>query len=316
MSDEIDPATGKPIIDETRRLEVLRQVVSGPDPDEIQMADILAKKTGVMVAIPNMESKITTPLALWLIQLSYRTVDAECPWFFKIYVPNDLTPIEWARNQCVREFLRDPYYKRLWFVDSDMLPPGNALELLDHDDPIVSGMSYIWSSENVDAEGFYRPPYMKINAFNYRPEHQDFMSLVPERDGRAFYCDAAGCAFMVIRRELLEDMPEPWFRYPRDPYGRGLRGEDMDFCLRVKELGGRVLYIPKVQVGHIKPTDLKQVVNYGIATMRETAEGLRKIARDKVHAALQKIRFPGEKPAKEDEAVRPLTLAVVEGGKG
>src|SRR3972149_2539557 len=88
--------------------------------------EILSRKTGVMVAIPNIQAHINTALAIWLIQLSYKTIDAECPWFFKIHVPNDYTPVEYARNMCVREFMKDPFYKRLWFIDSDMIPPNNA----------------------------------------------------------------------------------------------------------------------------------------------------------------------------------------------
>lgn len=275
--------------------------------------EFLSKKTGVMIAVPNLGSQIVTPLMMSLLELPYRTFADNCPFFFKIHLPPDLTPVEYARNECVREFLKDPFYKRLYFIDADMNPPPNWLDLLDHDEPIVSGMTYIWMGGRPDERGFYLPPMMKINAFDYRPGFEDFISRIPSPDNQQFYCDAAGASCMVIRRDVLEAMPEPWFRTIRDPYGKGLRGEDLDFCKRAKELlDVRVLYIPKVTFGHIKRTDLNEVTKYGISAMRNIIRQM-KAAPDKIDS-LPDIRFSGEAPP-PDEGVLPKSLKVVQGGK-
>lgn len=282
--------------------------------DEATINEVLRNKTGVMVAIPNLGSKVSTPLTLWINALAFLTIDVNCKYFFKVYLPNDLYPHEWARNQCVRAFMSDPYFKRLWFVDADMVPPGNFLDLLDFDEPIVSGMTYIWSSEHEDDDGHYVPPRVKISAFNYRKDHDDFMSVIPPTDGRSFYADASGGACFVIRRDVLEKMPEPWFRTIRDPYGKALRGEDLDFGLRCREKGIRTLIVPKVRFGHIKQVDLKQVTDYCIASIRDVADGLRKKDYPDVETfkkALPRIKFPGEK---QEEVVAPVSLKAVEGG--
>lgn len=281
--------------------------------EQAELNDVLKNKIGIFIAIPNMASMINTAMALWFQEIVVKTFDSNCPYFFKVYMPNDLIPIEWARNQCVMEFLKEPYFKKLWFVDADMIPPFNAFDLLDFDAPLVSGMTYIWSSERFDDDSNYHPPLMKINAFDYRPDRDDFVSRLPSPDGRTFECDATGAACLVIKREVMEDMPEPWFRTPRDPYGRTLRGEDMDFTFRCKQRGHRPLYIPRVQFGHIKPLCLKQVCTYGMASMRAVIERTKGLSPEDAVKVLPEIRFPGEKV--RDEAPVPKKLQILEGGK-
>lgn len=274
----------------------------------------LAKKTGVMIAIPNLGSQINTALTMWLIGMAYRSLDGECPYFFKLHMPNDLVPVEHARNECVREFLRDPFYKKLFFIDADMIPPANAMMLLDYDAPMVSGMTYIWGGGAPDKHGFYIPPKMKINAFDYQPLSDDFISKMPPNDNKAFTCDAAGAACFVISRELLEEMPEPWFRTKRDPYGAGLRGEDLDFCLRANGLGKRVIYVPSVQFGHLKLMDLSEVTKYGLCSMRNLIRNIKAAGTDlaKIASLLPDITFANEAP---DPEIVPHDFKLVEGGK-
>jgi hypothetical protein len=288
------------------------QARPGIDDDTI---NFLNSKTGIMVAIPNLGGKINTPLAMWLLGLSYRTIDPESRYFFKIHMPFGLSPVEYARNECVREFLSDPYYKKLWFIDADMIPPPNAFDILGFDDDIVAGMTYVWKGGVVDNKGVYQPPKMQINAYDFRPQHEDFISRMPHNDNRSFYCDAVGAACMTISRKLLEVMPEPWFRTLRDPYGAGIRGEDLDFCKRAQDLQGtKVLYVPKVQFGHVKELDLNEVTKYGLVSMRNIIEQVKKFDPDSVAAkGLPNIRFQGENVEQSLEGA-PTVLKVISGG--
>ena len=277
---------------------------SGPDTpeakrnwsDEAQVSEILKKNTGVMVCIPNLQASINTSLAIWLQSLAFKTIDINCPYFFKIHMPNDLVPIEWARNQCVREFMKDEYFKRLWFVDSDMIPPANALDLLEYDGPIVSAMTYIWAHEKFDNER-YVPPHVRINGFRYQQKTDDYMSLLPNQTGDPFTCDAAGMAVTVLSREMLLRMPEPWFRGHRDPYGQLLRGEDLDFCKRANDLGYSVTYVPRIIWGHTKQVDIKQITKYGMAAVRQVVDAHKRTGK------LPEIVFPGEEAATPVEQV-------------
>lgn len=284
---------------------------AGHGPSSKTLEEIVQAKTGILVCIPNMGSEVSTPLVHFIASLTFKTIDPECPWFFKVMMPNDLSPVEFARNHCVREFLKDEFYKRLWFIDADMVPPGNACDLLEHDDPMVSGMTYIWSGEKVDSDGFYKAPGLKINAFSWRPESRDFISMLPKSTGDAFYCDAAGTSCLVVRREVFLDVPEPWFRVPRDPYGAALRSEDLEFTRTATSRGHQCLYMPKVQFGHIKKVDLRQVLNYGLASTRGVMEKLRDKVDPTLAEQLPQIRFPGERPAPAPTI--PKDFKIVEG---
>ena len=299
---------------EQERMGNMSDLQARPGIDE-ETLKFLKSKTGIMVAIPNLGGKINTPLAMWLLGLSYRTIDPDTPYFFKIHMPFGLSPVEYARNECVREFLADPYYKKLWFIDADMIPPPNAFDILDFEDEMVSAMTYIWKGGLLDKAGVYQPPKMQINAFDFRPQHEDFISRMPAMDNRSFYCDAVGAACMTISRKLLEEMPEPWFRTLRDPYGAGMRGEDLDFCKRAQDLHQtKVMYVPKVQFGHVKELDLNEVTKYGLVSMRNIIEQVKKNDPESLSAkGLPDIRFQGEDLARSLEGA-PRVLKVVGGG--
>jgi hypothetical protein len=285
-----------------------------PTPDqERAMEDFLKHKTGVFVAIPNLGAAIGVALSNWTDFLAFKTLDMECPWFFRVYKPNDLTPVEYARNECVREFLADKRMKRLWFIDADTNPPGNALDLLDFDEPMVSAQTHIWMNAYLDGDGFYKHPIIKANAFKWRRDLDDFLSIVPANDGKPFYCDATGAASLVIKREVIEDMPEPWFRTVRDPYGKMKRSEDLDFTKRATDRRHQLLYVPQVTFGHLKHIDVKQIVRYGTAAMRDIIRKV-KAADDleKLKASLPDIEFAGERPAVQEEAAP--RLEVISGG--
>lgn len=269
--------------------------------------EIMARKEGIFVAIPNIGATMSTTLAMWINHLAFVTIDQDSPYYFKVFLPNDITPIEYARNVCVHEFMKDPYFRRLWFLDSDMMPPDNAIDLLDSPAGITSGMTYIWHCEQISEKG-YTPPALNINAYNYRPATNDFQSQIPPTDHKAFECDAVGMACAVIKREVFEHVSEPWYRTLRDGHGRTLRGEDLDFCKRANEHGYRVFYNPKVAFGHQKTLDLQQVLRYGISCMKNVADRVR--AGDKPPV----IKFGGQKDEERPKA--PKTFEVMESHVG
>ncbi len=272
--------------------------------DRLTLAEALGRKEGIFVAIPNIGATISTPLSYLISALNFKTVDVNEPYFFKVFMPNDVTPVEYARNVCVQEFLKDPYYKRLWFLDADVIPPANALDLLNcPDEGIVSGMTMIWNCEDVGKDGTYVPPSMKINGFKWLRKDDNFQSMVPPRNSTGFHCDAAGAAALVIKREVFDAVGSPWFRTLRDPLGRMLRGEDLDFCRRAALKGHRVWYRPDVAFGHRKFIDLLEVTKYGVYLMKQLS--------DRIHAggAVPNIYLPGEKP--KQDAPAPANLEVV-----
>lgn len=67
-----------------------------------------------------------------------------------------------------------------------------------------------------------------------------------------FEVDAAGSAGMLIRRETLDLMGDPWFHSTPDTQGRSVTmNEDVTFCLHARELGQRVFATTAATMGHL-----------------------------------------------------------------
>lgn len=169
--------------------------------------------------------------------------------FFKCFVgmqiPEGVEFIEVAKSaihvaremvavKCVREG-----YDWVLFIDDDMtFPPDIIHQMLSHNAPIVSGMCFkriepytpcFYEKCDLHKEGIYLKPF-------------DVEDVPTE----PFIAEAAGAACMLIRREVFEKLPAPWF-LPL-PFS----GEDIAFCLKAKAAGIPILIDPKPVIGHIE----------------------------------------------------------------
>jgi len=68
-----------------------------------------------------------------------------------------------------------------------------------------------------------------------------------------FPVDAAGSAGMLIKREVLDEMGDPWFYSTKDTEGRGVvLNEDVTFCTRARHEHGFTVYASADStMGHI-----------------------------------------------------------------
>jgi GT2 family glycosyltransferase len=164
-----------------------------------------------------------------------------------------------ARNGIVRTFLKSADSDWLWMIDTDMVFKPDALELLLEaadpvDRPIVGGLCF-----GKALDGFVYPTLYKLNddenAFQYMHDY-DRDSLVQ--------VDATGAACLLMHRSALEKVreiytePMEWFQ---DIIWQGLdTGEDITFCLRLREVGVPVYVHTGVHIGHVKPQIVDQSV--------------------------------------------------------
>ena len=76
---------------------------------------------------------------------------------------------------------------------------------------------------------------------------------VPPPGSPPFEVDAAGSAGMLIRREVLDRIGDPWFYSTTDREGRQITlNEDVTFCMRLRhEFGYRLFATPDVVLGHL-----------------------------------------------------------------
>jgi hypothetical protein len=62
-----------------------------------------------------------------------------------------------------------------------------------------------------------------------------------------FEIDAAGNAGMLIRRHVLDELGDPWFKSSGGVY----LNEDVTFCADVRQLGYRIYATADVTMGHL-----------------------------------------------------------------
>lgn len=119
-------------------------------------------------------------------------------------------PIDAARNDIVREFLKSSS-EALLFLDADMRHPADLPErLLRHDVDVVTGLYFM-----------RRWPY-QATAMVAHPTQPGVNQYKAVHVGRGLQpIDVGGAGCLLIRRHVLEAIAaaggENWFRYQRDP---------------------------------------------------------------------------------------------------
>jgi hypothetical protein len=90
-------------------------------------------------------------------------------------------------------------------------------------------------------EGYHDTPTFDVVPWNEIPE------------SGVFEIDAAGSAGMLIRREVIEAVPDPWFYSTTDRDGRQVvLNEDVTFCTRIRrEHGMRIFATADAVLGHL-----------------------------------------------------------------
>lgn len=145
-----------------------------------------------------------------------------------------------ARNLIVEKARKDGA-THILFIDDDMIFPQDAfLRLLSHDVDIVTGLAFRRSAP-------YRPVIFKCIDKN-------MWTVDAVREG-LIDIDACGSAFVLIKMEVFEKMPKPWYVFGDKSLGIyedvGGLGEDMSFSLKAKRLGFSVKCDTDLIITHI-----------------------------------------------------------------
>lgn len=153
-------------------------------------------------------------------------------------------PVEQARNDLVARVLFDPAFKdvtHLLWIDDDMVFTPDALRrLLAHDLAIVGGLCH----------GRRAPHYAPIlchkqanSALGYTYQHDYPQGLVT--------VDATGGAFILVKREVYEEIERRFPTPGEGPYTNRGCGEDISFCERAAECGYKTVVDTTLEIGHI-----------------------------------------------------------------
>jgi len=267
-------------------------------------AVVADRRQKVLIALPTMTS--VTP---YLVPILFNLGQSKD---FRVYfhLETEVSFHSFARNKCVRKFLEsDADY--IFFIDSDTVPPPNALDLAKLDKDIVSGAVGCWLRDkllpsiwmNADCEQCVNwkqfekdgtihddSQYLadgkilcRWNPFKsgYQPFYERGKGFL---EGRQCRCHgtgldpwvfrvhrkiiepkpfntegSVGAAMLMIRRNVLEKMPWPPFRFLFKESEEILLGEDQYFCWMARKMGFEVWAHPQMIGRHIKMVDLRNV---------------------------------------------------------
>jgi hypothetical protein len=149
------------------------------------------------------------------------------------------TYVQLARQELANVCLRDDVDFSLW-LDSDMRFPKDVLiQLLLHREPIV-GINY--STRGVPAN------FVAIKKVGGK-DGPGYKLATTEKSTGLEEAEAIGFGAVLIRKDVFrtlhEKMPTekhgPWFKVDWCEHLKRVRGEDVNFCLRAREVGFRIM---------------------------------------------------------------------------
>ena len=141
-----------------------------------------------------------------------------------------------SRENIAMEFLKSDC-THLLFIDSDMVFPEDGADILFKRDRDIIGADYNMRMLPLTST-------VKI----YDENGKDVSKGYP--DG-TFECFAVATGFMMIKREVFEKLPHPWFNHEHDNKGNMITGSDMYFCKKAREEGYKIFCDPSIKVLHI-----------------------------------------------------------------
>ncbi|HZX34326.1 MAG TPA: hypothetical protein VFF09_03005 [archaeon] len=132
-----------------------------------------------------------------------------------------------ARNSCARDAIKNNS-DYLFLLDADILAPPNVIEkLIEKGKDAISGPYHL-------KEPPYRPLAYKKSAV--KGVYDIFTGIEEEK---MYEVDGVGGGCLLIKREVLEKIGEPYFHFSLD--GKDI-GEDLYFSFKAQEKGFKLWY--------------------------------------------------------------------------
>jgi len=159
------------------------------------------------------------------------------------------TLIHTARNVLANEFLATDCEWAFW-LDSDMVLPANTIPVMIRwakklNAQFLTGVYY-------QRVGDHKPLVLLRNEdrVNYKEDYEHSMVIVPEGNKTPFKVHCCGFGCVLMHRDVLMKMDQPFFKYEYPPGKREL-SEDFYFCINARKKGIDLWAIPELTCGHI-----------------------------------------------------------------
>jgi len=158
-------------------------------------------------------------------------------------------PLDYVRNSLLRTLQQQHQYSHLFMVDDDVGLPLDALDKLLACDatlatgcyPALSPTGIKWVLGNKCSDGHYRLLEGLVSSC------------------KPFQVDVGGAGCLLIRRDLVEKVEWPWFKWVEYSDGHQMT-EDIHFFDKCCEAGIRTTVEPTVICDHFKAVNLRTVV--------------------------------------------------------
>jgi len=196
----------------------------------------------IYIACPNI-GEIHSALSQRLLEIIALNRQHEYIFNFRIG-----QPISSQRNTIVNDFLTTDA-DVLWFIDSDMLPPENILDILlkeyDSSVGVVAPVTFIMQNT------------IKYNLFMFNEDKTGHTNKKIERGGLN-RVDACGMGCVFIFKRVFETTSSPWFDFVLNERGETIETETFYFYKKIHNI--HTVYVDSEYVcGHIKQLNLAVV---------------------------------------------------------
>jgi hypothetical protein len=182
----------------------------------------------ILISIPTASPYLHRKFVQSLHQLKY-------PTGYKVEI-NILEgyQIPFARNHAA-ELALEKECSHLFFIDADMIFPGNSLEkLLSNDKDICHALSF----------RRIKPHYPCI--FKWIKETECYETVDYSDKSSLFTVDAAGSACTLIKTDVFKKMKKPWYYYRDHTFS-----SDLTFSWDAQKAGFEIWIDKELKTGHI-----------------------------------------------------------------
>lgn len=165
-----------------------------------------------------------------------------------VFMPRNIQPHDSARNHCVQKFLETDC-THLFFIDSDVIPPSDALrKLLEPNVPAISGAYPIMRAK--ETGGKLHRAYALFNMAEVEDGKKEMVPVTGEGIQEIDFC-GGGC--LLIRRDVFDKIEMPAFKWMYTEKGDAAYGEDIDFGKKLIDAGIQLYGDLSVECYHFKP---------------------------------------------------------------
>tara|TARA_B100001287_G_scaffold275862_1_gene284774 strand:+ start:4142 stop:4723 length:582 start_codon:yes stop_codon:yes gene_type:complete len=182
------------------------------------------------ICVPARE-KVHTIFMKSLVDLTNRLTNLGIEW--NLHIVSSSVICE-SRTQLANQALESGATHLLW-LDSDMYIPSNVIHLFSHDKDIVAG-AYSTKHSPFQSVAFTDPTDMSKRLTAQTGLHKIW---------------AVGMGCMLVRKEVFESLPKPWFAHEYNKILDTHSGEDIYFCNQAMHHGFDTYIDTDLRLAHI-----------------------------------------------------------------